>query len=152
MKVYRIAKKDFINDLTGEGSRLYGGRWNKKGTRVLYTAESRSLATVEYLVHLSLQIVPTDIYIAEIELPNAESEEIDYHTLPDDWQCYPAPTSLAEIGEKWIKNSRTLFLKVPSVVIKNEWNIIINPNHKYFNKVTINNVEQFFIDSRLVSR
>lgn len=56
MKVYRIAKKDFVGDLTGEGARLFGGRWNKKGMRVLYTSKSRSLATVEYLVHVSRRL------------------------------------------------------------------------------------------------
>ncbi len=73
MKVFRIAKKEFIADLSGEGARLYGGRWNKKGSSVLYTSESRSLATVEYLVHLPMSIMASDVCIAEIDIPNISS-------------------------------------------------------------------------------
>lgn len=152
MNVYRIAKKEFIEDMTGEGARLYGGRWNKKGTRALYTAESRSLATVEYLVHLPLQIMPQQMCIAELELPNNEFDTITLNDLPSDWYSYPASDTLIEIGEKWLHENKTLYLKVPSAVVKNEWNIIINPQHKHFHKVKIISVEDYTFDSRLVKR
>lgn len=70
MFVYRIAKSQYVNDLSGEGSRLHGGRWNNKGYSMIYTAENRSLATVEYLVHIPMAIVPGDIYITKIFIPD----------------------------------------------------------------------------------
>jgi len=151
MKVYRIAKRQYINDLTGEGARLYGGRWNKKGTRILYTAESRSLATVEYLVHVPLQIMPEDLYIAEIEVPEVLTEIVEIESLDNNWTEYPSPVSLIEIGEEWKRNNRSLCLRVPSAVIKNEWNILINPDHKEFKKVTILSIEEYEFDSRLIN-
>ncbi len=152
MKVYRIAKKEFIEDLTGEGAWLFGGRWNNKGTRVLYTSVSRSLATVEYLVHVPLQIVPIDLKIAEIDMPDVDYQSIDPDELPAQWQRYPSPTILPEIGEKWLKENKTLYLKVPSAVIAKEWNILINPMHVCFSRVRISSIEEYSFDVRLVNR
>ncbi len=151
MKVYRIAKRQFIRDLSGEGARQFGARWNKKGIGVLYTSESRSLATVEYLVHLSLGILPHDLSIAELEFPDTELlEKIDILTLPAHWSSYPAPTELAEIGSAWCQRSETLGLRVPSSVVKAEWNIVLNPLHPGFSRVRIVSVEEYVFDQRLL--
>ena len=71
MLVYRIAKAKHIHDLSGIGARIYGGRWYKRGVGVIYTSESRALATVEYLVHVPLSAVPSDLSIASIEIPDS---------------------------------------------------------------------------------
>ncbi len=150
MKVYRIAKKAYIKDLSGEGARLYGGRWNIKGTSMLYSASNRSLATVEYLVHLPMALLPKDFFIVELTVPSRiKSITIKESTLPKDWKNYPAPFKLAELGTKWINEKSSLTLKVPSSVVKNEWNILINPNHKYFDRVEISNIEPYGFDERL---
>ena len=142
MKVYRIAKERYIDDLSGEGARTYGGRWNRKGTSVLYTAENRSLATVEYLVHLPIALVPTDTYIAELGIPDrVECEQIEIESLPKQWAAYPAPLVLADIGESWVKRNETLLLEVPSSVVRGEWNILINPKHRLFKEVKLSNIE-----------
>lgn len=151
MKVFRIAKKNYINDLSGEGARLYGGRWNKKGSAVLYTSGSRSLATVEYLVHLPMSIMANDVCIAEIEIPDSGSiQTVEISSLPDLWMSYPSPNDLAEIGDIWKQRSTDLILKVPSAVVKNEWNYLINPEHEDFKTVTINLVEEYVFDNRLL--
>ena len=151
MHTYRIAKKKYIHDISGEGARMFGGRWNKKGTSVLYTAENRSLATAEYLVHISMGILPHDSCIAEFFIPDEINyEQIKVTDLPTYWSTYPAPLLLTEIGEKWIKNNNTLLLKVPSSVVKNEWNFLINPKHELFSKVKITGIELYNFDERLM--
>lgn len=152
MRVYRIAKEQYIKDLSGEGSRLYGGRWNNKGTRIIYTAESRSLATVDYLVHVPLQIIPKDLYIAEIDVPDVEIEIVETSSLEKNWQDYPSPKLIRDIGDTWQRDNKTLLLRVPSAVIKNEWNILVNPEHKQFHKVKIVSIESYSFDARLLHR
>lgn len=152
MRVYRIAKHRYIEDLTGEGARLYGGRWNNRGTNILYTAESRSLATVEYLVHVPLQIIPKDLYIAEIYVPETAIERVEIASLETNWQDYPSPKSIRDIGDKWQKECKALLLRVPSAVIKNEWNILVNPEHRQIKEVKITAIEPYIFDSRLLNR
>jgi RES domain-containing protein len=153
VKVYRIAKKAYIKNLTGEGARLYGGRWNKKGTAMLYTASNRSLATVEFLVHLPMTLIPKDVYIVELTLPpHAKSQTISKNDLVDGWQSYPANYQLAELGNQWIQENKTLIFKVPSSVVQGECNILINPNHRLFSKVAISKIEAYNIDKRLIRK
>ena len=151
MLVYRIAKRQFIYDLSGEGARLYGGRWNKKGTAVVYTSGSRSLATVEYLVHLPISVIPPDVCMAELEIPEPESPElVPLVNLPLNWRIFPAPVELAMLGEAWIQARLSPVLKVPSAVIKDEWNYLLNPRHPRFQAVRIVSVEDWLFDPRLL--
>jgi len=153
MTVFRIAKKKFISDLSGEGARLYGGRWNQKGSSVLYTSESRSLATVEYLVHLPISVLPSDVCIAEIEIQEiASTQTVEIADLPKYWMNYPAPMELMEIGEEWKRIGTSLVLKVPSVVVKNEWNYLINPIHPSFQNVKVVSIEEYIFDQRLMRK
>lgn len=153
MRVFRIAKRRFISDLSGAGARLFGGRWNQKGVSLLYTSESRSLATVEYLVHLSMGILPRDLSLAEFEVPDTERiERMDPSVLPEGWNRFPAPGKLSEIGTAWAQKGETLGLRVPSSVVKAEWNILLNPNHARFSEVRLVSVEEYVFDQRLLSR
>ena len=151
MPAYRIAKKQYIEDLSGEGARLHGGRWNRKGTAVVYHAENRALATVEYLVHIPLSLLPLDLYIAEISLPaRAEIEDVPSKSLPQEWATYPAPAVLAEIGEKWVMRNETLLLRVPSAVVRGEFNLMINPKHQDAKDIKIVSSKPMQIDERLL--
>lgn len=153
MFVYRITKEQYVNDLSGEGSRQHGGRWNTKGSSMIYTAENRSLSTVEYLVHIPISIIPGDIFITKIYIPdNIELEVLDKKILPENWATYPAPLILAELGSKWIKENRYTALKVPSAIVKGEWNILLNPNHRFFNKIKIIETEEYNFDDRLTGK
>jgi len=150
VKVYRIAKKAYIKDLSGEGARLYGGRWNKKGTAMLYAASNRSLAAVEFLVHLPMALMPKDIAIVELSLPTyLKYKTVLAKNLSTDWHSYPANYQQADIGDQWIAENKDLILKVPSAVVQGEYNILINPNHSLFKKITISKIEPFNIDKRL---
>ena len=150
MIVYRIARTGYINDLTGAGARLYEGRWNKKGIGVIYTSESRALATVEYLVHVPIPYAPTNLKIASIKIPDkVKLREIKISELPLNWRDYPSPDELAEIGTQWVLSNKTLVLRIPSVVVEHEFNILINPSHPDMNRVKISNIEDYKLDDRL---
>lgn len=153
MEVYRIAKTRHINDLTGTGARMAGGRWNKKGTAILYTSESRSLAAMEYLVHVPLSLLPSDLSIACIEIPDiAHPDEIAEDDLPVGWWEYPAPSELAEIGTDWARGNHSLMLRVPSAVVQGEFNMLINPLHPEMLHVAVVQIESFSFDERLFRR
>jgi RES domain-containing protein len=140
--VYRIAKTPYIHDLTGMGARLYGGRWNHKGVGIVYTAESRALATVEYLVHVPLSLIPRDLSMATLHIPDwITSKTIALVNLPANWRDYPAPPVLADLGTEWALSRETLLLRVPSAVVEHEWNILINPLHPDMPHVTIAQVD-----------
>ena len=151
MLVYRIAKTKYIHDLSGTGARVYGGRWSKKGIGIIYTSENRALATVEYLVHVPLSLVPGDIGIATLKLPDGITpKEISISGLPANWRDYPAPPELAEIGTRWALANDTLLLRVPSAVVKHECNILINPSHPDMKHVLISQTERYTLDARLL--
>jgi RES domain-containing protein len=150
MLLYRIAKTPYVRDLTGLGPKLYGGRWNPRGVPVIYTSESRSLATVEYLVHLSFTQAPQDLSIATLEVPDAATARtVRVRSLPGRWRDTPAPPELADIGSKWARLGRTLLLRVPSAVVEHEQNVLINPAHHEMRRVKLVSVEPLRLDERL---
>lgn len=149
-EVYRIALAKHARDLSGKGARLTGGRWNTKDTAVIYTSESRSLAAMEYLVHVSLTDIPPEIKITSIGFPEAIiPKEIDPSDLPKDWRKSPAPFFLGDIGARWVSGMESLLLRVPSAVVMHEFNILINPAHPDMKSVRIIDVESFIYDERL---
>jgi RES domain-containing protein len=151
MNVYRIAKTQYANDLSGIGARIYGGRWNHKGTSILYTSENRALATVEYLVHVPMSIVPANLRMVALQIPdNITAKEIAISDLPDNWRDYPAPLKLAELGTNWAKMNESLLLRVPSAVVEGEYNILINPIHPSMKNVAILQIENYRVDKRLL--
>ncbi|MDZ7360594.1 MAG: RES family NAD+ phosphorylase [candidate division KSB1 bacterium] len=126
MKVYRIAKTRYADDLSGIDARMYGGRWNRKGTSILYTSENRALATVVYLVHAPLSIVPANLSLVTLQIPdNITPKEVQISDLPSNWRAYPPPLKLAELGTNWAKMNQALLLRVPSAVVEGEFNILI---------------------------
>ena len=142
-------------DLSGEGARRAGGRWNLKGTPVVYTADSTALATLETLVHFPLNLAPKDRAIATIELPDKLAvTTLEIGDLPDNWASYPAPTELAQIGNEWVRKCETVALCVPSSITPSGEgrNYILNPAHRDFNRVRIIRVDRYDYDSRLFER
>jgi RES domain-containing protein len=150
MQVFRIAGTQHINDLSGTGARINGGRWNHKGTGIIYSSENRSLATVEFLVHVPLPILPSNLSVACIEIPDSiVPMEISGSELPSNWRSYPALPVLADLGTNWAVSKESLLLRVPSAITANEFNILINPSHDDMKQVNILKVERFKIDKRL---
>jgi len=149
MIAYRIAKKKWIEDLSGNGSKLSGGRWNPKGYPLLYCASTSSLAILEKLVNTDFDLLPDDLFIAEIEVPESSIKSLGISNLPKNWNDYPSPDSLKKIGQKWIDQNDHLILKVPSAVNPIESNYLINIRHEFIAKIKIVDRYPILIDDRL---
>ncbi|MCH5598513.1 RES family NAD+ phosphorylase [Niabella ginsengisoli] len=150
MKVYRISKCKYIDDLTGTGASVYSGRWHNKGTHILYTAASPSLAMLETIVHISNVVVDETCLIC-IELPDVPVMEIPIKTLQDGWFKNPSPENLRFIGDEFIKEKKYFSLKVPSAVMPEESNYLLNPAHSAFSKIKVVYTRTIPIDARLLA-
>lgn len=150
MKAYRIAKAKYINDLSGTGAKLYGGRWNPKGYPLLYTSEHKSLAALEVLVHVDRQTIPADLQIISLEIPTKEIHSFDEALFNKIKTSKNANYQMQEAGQKWITSKISLALKVPSILIEGEYNILVNPElHKKMKLVKVIAIDNFMFDERL---
>ena len=148
MKVFRISKCNFIDDLAGTGAALYGGRWNSKGIYILYTAATASLALLETIVHTST-FPKQDFCMLEIDIPDNKVLELKEKQLPADWRKFPSPSALKKIGDTFCRNREYLVLKIPSVILPEEYNYLINPEHPDFKKIKVIKKNKIIIDERL---
>lgn len=149
MTVYRIAACKYIKDLSGEGAFRYGARWNSPGTRMLYTAESSALAMLEALAHITM--LPLNQPYCMIRLLVPDSVEIlEMKTLPDNWNAMPAPDTLNMIGNGFVAAGKTLALQVPSVLVPDNFNFLINPTHPLFSEIKVIAITNISFDQRLV--
>jgi RES domain-containing protein len=149
MEVYHIGTKKFAHQLTGEGAKLHGGRWNSIGTACIYTAESMSLCVLEYAANVSLHQMPASLTITVYTLPEKSWQEFSLDKLPPNWQEIPAPAETQEWGSTKLQQTASLALKLPSVIIPSEHNYILNPLHPEFKKVRIKEILPFTFDSRI---
>ncbi|HTD98969.1 MAG TPA: RES family NAD+ phosphorylase [Mucilaginibacter sp.] len=150
MLLYRLTKCIYANDLTGTGARLYGGRWNSEGKPMVYLASSRSLAVLEALVHLPPRYVPDEYCMATMEAPD-DFAVIDEKLLPKNWQDFPDMDILKQMGNAFLMERKNLLLKVPSAIVAEEFNYLLNPFHPQAQKVKLKNVQPFSFDNRLTS-
>ena len=151
MFLYRICRCIYADDLSGAGARLYGGRWNSEGQAMVYTASSRSLAMLETLVHISPTNVPEDFCIMVIEAPD-DVQDLDETLLPGNWQEYPEMDILKQVGNQFLKDNKFLMLKVPSAIVTEEFNYLINPTHPKAGMVKVIDRTPFEFDTRLITR
>lgn len=152
---YRIVQSHLTGSaFSGEGARLYGGRWNSPGTRMVYTAESRALAALEMLVHLSSEQVLNHQYsLIPVHFPESLVKRLeDLGKVPPDWQAQPAPNSAKEAGDNWLGGRTSCILSVPSSIISSERNYLLNPEHPDFAKIEMGKPERFVFDERLSKR
>ena len=149
MRVWRICSKKHQR-FDGEGARLYGGRWNHVGTSVVYTSGSLSLAALELFVHVDIDIAPDDLDAVQADVPNSLAmETIKIEGLPKNWRRYPAPEALQDIGTAWATKASTAILAVPSAVIPEELNYLLNPAHRDFKRIRIQKPIPFHFDPRM---
>lgn len=149
MEVFRIALEKYAGALTTSGS---ANRWNIAGQSVLYTGASRSLSTLELVVHRSA-IQPTENYkVMVISIADEDDlvQQVQTRDLPANWRTMAAYPELQKIGSDWYTKQETLLLKVPSSVIVQEYNFLINVTHPDFAKVTFVRAEDYFWDGRLL--
>lgn len=151
MKVYRISKCKFINDLSGTAAATYGSRWNSKGIHILYTAASASLALLESVVHISN--IPVDEHcMATIDIPENNIKEFTFSQLPGNWFAYPPADHLKKIGDQFIRDGIFLALKLPSAIMMEDFNYLLNPNHADFRKIKRIDTRTIPVDERLLKK
>lgn len=152
MRVYRIEREKYLDaPLRGIGAALTEGyRWNSLSTYLVYTAESRALATLEVSVHLDLsEDLPMDRYYVEIDIPDdVDILEISTEDLPENWDAKPPILETQFIGDDFVKDTSAAVLKVPSSIIPPEFNYLINPNHPEAKKITVISREPLRFDQR----
>jgi RES domain-containing protein len=152
LTVWRLVTSRFAESaFTGEGARLYGGRWNRKGIPLVYTAGSQSLAMLEMLVQD--EPLRARYVMIPATLPKGLMiERIDAGQLPQDWRQLVAREQLQTLGNEWAKRLSSAVLAVPSAVIPSETNYLLNPLHPAFGKIAIGEPQPFITDLRLIKR
>ncbi len=151
MLVYRISTRQYAHDLSGAGAGLYGGRWNPAGISMVYTAGSISLACLEYLVHNFHVMASRQVCLARIRVRSQAIETLGILDLPGDWneKSY-LPASTQKIGVGFVKRAKSYLLKVPSAIVPDEHNFLINPLHPHHRQTVIEElIDPFVFDERL---
>ncbi len=134
---------------SGDGSRRSGGRWNSRGNRAVYLADSLALATLEIMVHrVSYETLQNYVCILAT-IPKNMIQEVDKKSLPKNWRNDLPPPELRDLGDRWLNEQKSAALKVPSAVIPVEFNYVLNPRHKDLGKIEIAEPLRFPFDKRL---
>jgi RES domain-containing protein len=150
-QAYRLAQARFAaTAFDGEGARQFGGRWNNKGTGLIYVAQSFSQAALELLVHLdSRQVLEERYRCILVEFPDKICRKVtDLFKLPKNWATDPAPNTTKRIGDLWVKERKSAIMAVPSALIPREWNYLVNPSHPEFLRITTGKPQRFHFDPR----
>ena len=147
MQIYRISLTKYACQLVASGN---PARWNPKDVKMIYAASSRSLACLENVVHRSQEGLNLLFSVMTIECPKKlKIKTINRTDLPDGWSDYSQMYKTQNIGAKWIRDSETAILKVPSSIIQEEYNYLLNPEHDDFKLITLVNTQPFVFDSRI---
>jgi RES domain-containing protein len=153
VSAWRIVKRKLAREaFSGEGARLYGGRWNSAGVSVVYTAQSQSLAALELLVHLENADLLHEYVAIEARFEAAIVTRITKADLPKDWRANPPPESARSIGDAWVAEEPSPVLELPSAIIPSESIFLLNPQHPAFSQVEIGEAARFEFDLRLIAR
>jgi RES domain-containing protein len=150
MRFWRICRRRYAaKNASGEGARLYGGRWNSRGVGMIYASTSLSLAAVETFVNLEPNLRPADLVSIEGAIPDPiQTLRFDVRALPTRWY-ETRDESLRRFGDEWIRDGRSAALLVPSAAIRGEWNVLLNPAHAEFSKIEFRDPEPFEFDARM---
>lgn len=150
MELFRITQEQFADDLTGDGSRLFGGRWSSEGVFAVYTSSSRSLALLEVLAHTPAKMFNSKNYsLVTLRVPDMLiAEEILFSHLPPGWDAPDARLYTKKLGNKFFKENKSLMLATPSVLMHEEMNYMLNPLHPEMRKVKIVNKRRIYFDKR----
>jgi RES domain-containing protein len=146
IRAWRIVKQNHVaTAFDGEAARSAGGRWNSPGSAAVYTASSLPLGALEVLVHL-----PRESILAKFVSISVDFDEELVTTLkaalPADWRDYPAPVSTMTIGDEWLRSKASPVLRVPSVIIPDESNFLLDPAHADFAKLSMGRPQHFWFD------
>lgn len=154
MLAYRIATEAVAysaDDMSGTGAKTDGGRWNSIGIPLLYTSPTIALTVLETVVHFPTSGLPFNRYLVEIDIPDAvwlARQEIDHLTAPVGWDALPAGRASVRYGDQWVASGSSAILLVPSVIVPEEQNILINPAHPDAAGITAKSVRRWSYDPR----
>ena len=153
MRVWRLCRRAHVAP-DGEGAWRHGGRWNQRGTAVVYASASVSLAALECLVHLDPEDAPSDLLLVPADIPPSLAiKEVRIETLPANWRSLPAPDALGQIGTTWARDLESVVLSVPSAVVPMERNYLLNPAHPDCRKIAFGRARAFsFVPRRWKTR
>jgi RES domain-containing protein len=147
---WRITKRQHEKSaFNGAGAKKFGGRWNSPGTAVVYTSQTQSLAVLEVLVHLETPDLLQNYALIGVDIEEEFIELLDQSRLPQGWRSEPAPIALRDIGDEWVQAGNSAVLQVPSALVPDESNFLLNPGHKDFEKLRIRPPSPFLFDARL---
>ncbi len=149
MLVYRVSREKYAYDLSGEGARLHGGRWNHLLTPCVYSSASRALALLEFSVHITAEEIPMDLVMMTIEVDDSDLMEVAQDKLPADWQQTPVPVSTQDLGNLILNETDLLLVGVPSVVVPREYNYLINPRFVKGGNAVVIHQEKIDYDLRI---
>jgi len=154
MLIWRIATDTptyTADDLTGKGSAISGGRWNEKGTAVVYTAGSIALACLETVVHMGSASLPLNRYLVRIDVPDdIWAARTIWKAPPVGWDAIPAGLVSIKGGQTWLLGNSAALLEVPSVIVPEEFNVLINPAHADAPRIKATKLRKWLYDARLI--
>ncbi len=151
-EAWRLVKaKHAGTAFSGDGAAKAGGRWNSRGVYLVYASASRSLAALETLVHIT-PLASFRYKFIRMEFGRTLAENLDAGRLPSDWRMEPPPLSTKQVGDAWVHSLRSAVLAVPSVIIPEEFNYLLNPAHPDFRKIEFGEPADFAFDHRLLGR
>jgi len=150
MRCYRLVKTRRAPDaFTGEGARVFGGRWNRPGIPMVYAAQSLSLAALETFVHFSGEERAIAFVAFAVDVPDEYVEVVEARSLPRDWRAERPSTSTQALGSRWQQSGRSAALAVPSAIVPAELCLLINPEHPDTRRIIVHYPEPFSFDARL---
>jgi RES domain-containing protein len=150
MRFWRNCRRRYAaSAMSGEGARLHGGRWNSRGVRVVYASTSLALAAIETFVNLEPNLRPADLVSIQGEIPDALAiGRLNPELLPPRW--YETRGELLHpFGDEWVRRGESAALLAPSAAIRGEWNVLLNPAHPDFGRITVQDPEPFAFDLRM---
>ncbi|OIN60909.1 RES family NAD+ phosphorylase [Arsenicibacter rosenii] len=147
MEIFRITKTQYADRLVASGG---AARWNARGRFVIYTAATRALACLENVVHRSGEGLQDSFWVMVIRIPDSvRIQTIAPDSLPPDWFAFTNYAQTQLTGENWLLGGQTAVLRVPSAIVTQEWNYLLNPIHPDFSKIRLIRTEPFIFDPRI---
>jgi RES domain-containing protein len=151
LTAWRITKRKHARSaFTGKGASDYGGRWNNPGIPLIYVAQSQALAVLEMLVHLDSADLLQKYVLIDVKFDESLVLNVDRSKFPRNWRVEPPPAQIRTIGDDWAVARTSVVLRVPSALVPDESNYLINPKHPDFPQVQIGEPISYRFDFRLV--
>jgi len=150
MKLWRVVKRRHARSaFDGRAAQRYGGRWSSLGLPAVYTSATKSLALLEILVHLDVGRPLPRFVTFTFELDDKLIDRLASDRLPRHWRASRGVPATRRIGDEWLVGRSAVALAVPSAIVPEEWNYLLNPGHPAFRKLTFGRPIPFLLDPRL---